>query len=464
MGSTAEGSEGARTGQHAWREVVAQGQIAIGSDVPQDGAGEIHLKLPIRVLGWAYSRSGIKDVEIVIDGETVRAQYGLFRRDVADALAEQDAVRSGFAALLEAEACGLGRHTLAIVARDGGAQAAELRIPIVVDEQADVGTASVSGLDNEGERYVPEDYRDTYTEVEHQARYNWAAQLAAGREVLDAGCGVGWGTVRLAEAGTARAVGVDIDQPALASARERAGGRAEFVKGDLLALPFGDASFDFVVCFEAIEHVSDPQRALDELRRVIRPGGRLAVSSPNRGVYPAGNPHHLHELTSQELEESLRSRFANVTMYRQQTHLAALLTDDGAYADADPAIEVTGHLYKTSGGAPGDELYTIGLASDGPLPPLDGVAVLGAMGLHEHVSALEHEAMLAAAKSAAARTEADAARERSEALARSLEEERRAREEVEGWLEDLRASLSWRVTSPLRAAKRAARGNRSGSG
>jgi SAM-dependent methyltransferase len=334
----------------------------------------------------------------------------------------------------------------------------------VVDERGDGGKASATGLDNEGERYVPEDYRDTYTEVEHQARYNWAAQLAAGREVLDAGCGVGWGTLRLADAGAARAVGVDIDEPALANARERANGRAEFVKGDLLALPFGDASFDFAVCFEAIEHVSDPHRALDELRRVIRPVALLAVSSPNRGVYPAGNPHHLHELTSQELEESLRHRFANVRMYRQQTHLAALLADDCAHAQANPASEISGHLYKTSGGRPGDELYTIGLASDGELPALDGVAVLGAMGLHERVNALEHQAMLAAATSAAARTEADVARERSEELARALAEERRARQEVEGWLEDLRASISWRVTSPLRAAKRAARGSRSGSG
>ena len=432
----------------------------IGSDVPRESADEVHVQLPLQVVGWAYSRPGVDHVEVVIDGTTVPARYGLLRRDVAEALSEPDALSSGFTALLGPAACESGPHTLKVVATDRAGQSAEVTMAIVIDASAQAARAPASGLDNEGERYVPEEYRGTLTEVEHQARYSWAAQLAVDRDVLDAGCGVGWGTARMGRAGARRAVGVDIDGPALANARERAGGSAEFVQGDLLALPFPDASFDLVICFEAIEHVEDPQRALDEIRRVVRPTGLAVVSSPNRGVYPAGNPHHLHELTSQELEESLRGRFENVAMYRQQTHLAALLADDRADGQGDAEVEVAGHLYKTSRGRPGEELYTIGLASDGELPPACAVAVLGATGMHEYASALEHEVMVAEAKSAAAQAEADAALQRSDVLARSLEEERRARQEVERWLADLRASVSWRVTSPLRAAKRAARGGR----
>lgn len=432
----------------------------LGSDVPPEGLDEVRLGLPIRVLGWAYSRPGIDRVDVLVDDARVRAQYGLSRNDVAEALSEPDAVRSGFAALLTSDACAAGPHTLKIVAADRDGQTAELAVEILAEDGSEAEGADWIGVDNEGERYVPEDHRGTYTEVEHQARYSWIAPLAAGRDVLDAGCGVGWGTMRLA-ASARRAVGLDLDERALANARQRAAGRAEFIAGDLLALPFSDGSFDLVVCYESIEHVSDPERALDEARRVLRPGGVLVVSSPNRGVYPAGNPHHLHELSSEELEGSLRRRFVNVAMYRQQTHLAAFLSDDRTYGSADPEAELPGRLFKASGGRPGDELYTVGVASDGLLAPIANVATLGGVletkQLYEHVNALEHRVTLAETQcETVRRTFNDALRARAEAEA--------ARDSAERSLAGLRASASWRVTRPLRTAKRAVRGERTGRG
>lgn len=445
------------------RAAIERGEIVIGCDVPADGRTGMHLPLPIRVIGWAHSRSGVDRVEILVDGTRVDAQYGLPRADVAEGLSEPDAARSGFTAVLDKETCDVGRHTLTIIAAERGGETAEVSVEIIAEEGTGSEDVHWTGLDNGGERYVPEDYRGTYTEVEHQARYSWAAQLAAGRDVLDAGCGVGWGTVRLARFAQ-RAVGIDIDEPAVSNARERAAGSAEFVVGDLLALPFPDASFDLVVCFEAIEHVSDPQLALDELRRVLARNGLLAVSSPNRGVYPEGNPHHVHELTSDELEESLRNRFRNVAMYRQQTHLASLLSDDAAYVASGPETELRANVLKLLGGRPGDELYTIGLAGDGELPAVESLAALGGTfetkPLHERINLLEHRVMLAEAQIEAARTNEQAALQARDAARRTQAEAEAAQAAAERAISDLEASASWQLTRPLRAAKRAATSNR----
>ena len=141
--------------------------------------------------------------------------------------------------------------------------------------------------------------------AEHEGRYRWATGVVGGKEVLDAGCGVGYGTKMLAEAGASRVIGVDIAGEAVDDAILRAGSIGEFVVGDLEQLPFKPRSFDVAVCFEVIEHVPRRERVLDEPRRVLRPEGVLIVSSPNRNVY-----HAKHEFSGREgqLRRGQRSR------------------------------------------------------------------------------------------------------------------------------------------------------------
>jgi SAM-dependent methyltransferase len=130
-----------------------------------------------------------------------------------------------------------------------------------------------------------------------------------------------------------------------------------------------DSSFDVVTCFETIEHVTgDAQRnLLAELARVLRPGGLLLLSSPNRGQYPPGNPHHLRELTADELRALLSELFANVVLVRQHNWLVSSILDDDAFAASE-----TDHLDvdvgKLQGRGPGTELYTLAVCSDGPVP------------------------------------------------------------------------------------------------
>jgi SAM-dependent methyltransferase len=107
-----------------------------------------------------------------------------------------------------------------------------------------------------------------------------------GQRLLDVGCGEGRHCFGALERG-ARVVGLDLDRDALRRAaaplRARArelGGAGAMLCGDAFRLPFPDASFDRVICAEVMEHVHDYAAAARELARVVRPGGRVAVTIP----------------------------------------------------------------------------------------------------------------------------------------------------------------------------------------
>ena len=127
-------------------------------------------------------------------------------------------------------------------------------------------------------------------EAEHIARYNWAASLARGKRVLDAGCGSGYGSELLHRGGAAEVVAVDVSPEVIEAVAANAADGVVCEVADIAALPYPEASFDLVVCFEAIEHVEEPDAVLDQFARVLRPDGLLVISSPNRAHYMPGTP------------------------------------------------------------------------------------------------------------------------------------------------------------------------------
>ncbi|HXR29269.1 MAG TPA: methyltransferase domain-containing protein [Solirubrobacteraceae bacterium] len=115
--------------------------------------------------------------------------------------------------------------------------------------------------------------------------------LGAGERVLDVGCGPGNFTRTFARsAGDGLVVGLDASRTMLARAvADTHEQNTAYIRGDACALPFRDASFDAVCCFAALYLIEHPMRALDEIVRVLAPGGRVALlASCSRGPLPAG--------------------------------------------------------------------------------------------------------------------------------------------------------------------------------
>ena len=157
---------------------------------------------------------------------------------------------------------------------------------------------------------------------EHRSRYRFACRLvSSGARVLDVACGAGFGLDMLLAA-RARPLGVDLSLAALAEAR-RTAPAAPLVRADAARLPLPDHVIDLAVSFETIEHVPDAAALVAELRRVVRPGGCLVLSTPNRafrstaGAGAGENPFHVREFTGPELRELLLSAFEHVELYGQ---------------------------------------------------------------------------------------------------------------------------------------------------
>jgi SAM-dependent methyltransferase len=174
--------------------------------------------------------------------------------------------------------------------------------------RASASPAVDTALTLTGERTIPDLDIENYWFRRHQVVYQRLAPRCADREVLEAGCGEGYGADLIA--GVARrVVAVDYDAAAVAHVRNRYP-RVDVMQANLAKLPLPDASVDVVVNFQVIEHLWDQPQFVAECARVLRPSGLLMVSTPNRITFSPGrdtpiNPFHTRELNADELTELL---------------------------------------------------------------------------------------------------------------------------------------------------------------
>ncbi|GAA4345551.1 class I SAM-dependent methyltransferase [Angustibacter luteus] len=178
-----------------------------------------------------------------------------------------------------------------------------------------------------GERTAPGIWHEQYWFARHLAAYRYvAAEIVATRAALatdvatitlEAGCGEGYGLDELA-AGGSRVVGLDYDAVTVRHAAATYG--RDVLRGNVVRLPLADASVDAAVSLQVIEHIWTPHELVADLRRVLRPGGLLAVSTPNRLTFSPGlgrgerptNAFHVREYDDEELARLVGAGFGPV--------------------------------------------------------------------------------------------------------------------------------------------------------
>jgi SAM-dependent methyltransferase len=241
-----------------------------------------------------------------------------------------------------------------------------------------------------GERVIPGQVEDDLW-AEHIARYAFATRFVDGKRVLDLGCGTGYGTAELAKYAF-EAVGVDISREAIdyAKAHYR---NARYVEVPATDLPFDSATFDVVVSFELIEHLSDWRPLLAQVKRVLHPGGLFIVSTPNKLYYAEArgasgpNPFHEHEFEHDEFAAAMREYFPHVKLALQDRTEAFVFYDAGDSGESQ--------LESTSDD-PTKSNFFIAICSSEPLPRVKPfVYVPAAANLlrerERHIAKLEEE-------------------------------------------------------------------------
>lgn len=169
-------------------------------------------------------------------------------------------------------------------------------------------TAAAAPLPLTGERTVPGIAEENYWFRRHEVVYLDLLDHCAGAVVVDAGFGEGYGADLISRT-AAHVIGVDYDASAAAHVARRYPS-VSVLRGNLVTLPLASSSIDAVVNFQVIEHLWDQKQFLDECFRVLKPGGKLLISTPNRITFSPGldtplNPFHTRELSAAEMTELL---------------------------------------------------------------------------------------------------------------------------------------------------------------
>jgi SAM-dependent methyltransferase len=159
--------------------------------------------------------------------------------------------------------------------------------------------------------------RDFVLHLIHTRAYEQAAMYTAEKDVLDLGCNTGYGS-RIIKASGARVTGVDVSPEAIDIARKKYGPSGiEFLCVDGRGMPFADRSFDVITSFQVIEHIIDLAQFIAEIKRVLRPGGRVIFTTPNgpMRLHPGTKPwnqFHVREYSAEDLKALLVRYFPKV--------------------------------------------------------------------------------------------------------------------------------------------------------
>lgn len=172
---------------------------------------------------------------------------------------------------------------------------------------------------SEAERWVP-GMIFPQIEEEHKARYVLASTFTKGKDVLDAACGCGYGSLMLANEGKARSVmAVDIDADSIRYGTVRyPHPNIQRTVSDVKTIGILSA-FDVAVSFETIEHINEPEVFLSKVHRALRPNGYFLVSTPiaERTTNTPHNKYHVTEWSYKDFHTLLAKHFSIEEIYVQ---------------------------------------------------------------------------------------------------------------------------------------------------
>lgn len=172
-----------------------------------------------------------------------------------------------------------------------------------------------------GERIIVDESRHDPSKflifLMHMKSYAHAMTIVRGKRVLDLGCGTGYGANMLA-AHVEDVIAVDISEEAISdAAKSYPASNLHFLRIEPIEsrdLPFPDSNFDDVISFQVIEHIEHVGSYLKEIRRVLKPGGRLLLTTPNSSLrlLPGQKPwnrFHVREYTYRTIKHTLQKEF-----------------------------------------------------------------------------------------------------------------------------------------------------------
>lgn len=228
---------------------------------------------------------------------------------------------------------------------------------------------------------------------EHLHRYAQALDIAAGKTVLDIACGEGYGSNLLANV-AAKVVGVDIDDSTVTAAKIKyRKSNVDFFTGSAAEIPFGDAYFDLVISFETIEHHDQHDKMMQEVKRVLKPGGLMMISSPDKLYYSDKtgykNPFHVKELYADEFKDLLKKYFKQTFFLRQKSFFGSVIIPEMDDTSNEQITMYKGGYTEISK-AEFEAVYLIGIASDATIPPFKTTLFDGQLVLKEQFAAFQH--------------------------------------------------------------------------
>jgi len=288
-----------------------------------------------------------------------------------------------------------------------------------------------------GERFSPVSNLGAI-EPEHWHRYALARQFVADKDVLDIASGEGYGSHYLSEKAKS-VIGVDIFLDAVNFAKSKyISPNLEYRNGSCAAIPLNDHSVDVVVSFETIEHHTQHEEMFSEIKRVLRPGGLLIISSPDKHNYTEVpnqiNEYHVKELYRDEFEELIKKNFKHHSMVGQRLISGSLIGAESNFKANEKQTQ-TSFDYVEKGNGPVEEdwmkhsIYLIALASDTAVPEISW-SVYESKWLDQHYDR-QIQALLHHHQTNTARLEQDFANSQRE-------------------LSTVYSSRSWKVTAFLR--------------